>query len=42
MIIRKSIKGEEIKELPQVTFTGEIITITSELGIIEALEDLNN
>lgn len=42
MIIRKNIKGEEIKDLPKVSFTGEIITVTSEEGIIDALNYLKS
>ena len=40
MIIRRSIKNEEIRSLPRAVFTGEIRTITSEDELIEALKFL--
>ncbi len=42
MIIRKSIKNEEIKNLPRAIFSGEIKTITSEEEVIKALDFLAN
>ncbi len=40
MIIRRSIKNEEIKNLPRAVFAGEINTITSEKDVIKALDYL--